>query len=81
LPLSSLPEKRACAVGLTKATIGFFALAVSALAPSTILAWGNEGHQVIALIAADRLTPAARSEVAELLGGDARDSMESVSLG
>ena len=45
---------------LTKATIGFLALTASALAPSTILAWGNEGHQVIALIAADRLTPAAR---------------------
>ena len=67
-------------MGLTKATIGFLALAVSALAPSTILAWGNEGHQVIALIAADRLTPAARSEVAELLGGDARDSMENASI-
>jgi hypothetical protein len=67
-------------VGLTKAAIGFFALAISALAPSTIFAWGNEGRQVIALIAADRLTPAAQSEVAELLGGDARDSMESVSI-
>ena len=67
-------------MGLTKATIGFLALAVSALAPSTILAWGNEGHQVIALIAAGRLTPSARSEVADLLGGDARDSMENASI-
>ena len=67
-------------MGLTKATIGFLALAVSALAPSAILAWGNEGHQVIALIADDRLTPAARSEVADLLGGDAHDSMENASI-
>jgi hypothetical protein len=67
-------------VGLTKATIGFVALTASALAPSTILAWGNEGHPVIALIAAGRLTPAARSEVADLLGGDARDDMENASI-
>jgi hypothetical protein len=55
------------------------ALVVAAFAPSSVLAWGNKGHQVIALIAADRLTPAARAEVAALLGGDARDSMESAS--
>ena len=55
------------------------ALVVAAFAPSGVLAWGNEGHRVIALIAADRLTPVARAEVAALLGGDARDSMESAS--
>ena len=44
-----------------------------------MLAWGNEGHQVITLIAADKLTPVARAEVAALLGGDARDSIESAS--
>ena len=57
------------------------ALVVAAFAPSGVLAWGNEGHQVIALIAADRLTPVARAEVADLLGGDARDSMEDASTG
>ena len=67
-------------MGSIKTTVGFLALAASALAPSSVCAWGNEGHQIIALIAADRLTPAARSEVADLLGGDARNSMDSASM-
>ena len=40
---------------------------------------GQRGYQVITLIAADKLTPVARAEVAALLGGDARDSIESAS--
>jgi hypothetical protein len=52
---------------------------VSAFAPSGVLAWGNEGHQVIALIAADRLTPDARAEVADLLGSSALRGMEEAS--
>jgi nuclease S1 len=55
------------------------ALVVSTFAPSSVLAWGNEGHQVIALIAADRLTAVARTEVADLLGGDARPIMQNAS--
>ena len=43
------------------------------------LGLGNEGHQIIALIAADRLTTAARAEVADLLGGDARPTMANAS--
>jgi nuclease S1 len=35
-------------------------------------AWGNEGHRIVALIAADGLSSAARSQVARLLGPDAR---------
>lgn len=66
-------------MGSINTAIGFVALAASALAPSGVLAWGNEGHQVIALIAADRLTPSARVEIADLLGGDARQSMENAS--
>ncbi len=66
-------------MGSIKTTVGFLALAASALAPSSACAWGNEGHQIIALIAYDRLTPAARAEVADLLGGDARPTLEDVS--
>ena len=66
-------------MGLIKTTVGFLALLSSALAPSSAWAWGNEGHQIIALIAADRLSPATRAEVADLLGGDARPTMENVS--
>ncbi len=35
------------------------------------LAWSPQGHQVIAAIAAKELTPAARTQVAALLGGEA----------
>jgi nuclease S1 len=52
----------------------FFALALFA-APSPCLAWGAEGHRIVAAIAADELTPAARQDVEELLGGDASVAM------
>ena len=53
-----------------KRSTALFALAVSAL-PSTCLAWGAEGHRIVAAIAADELTPAARKQVEQLLGADA----------
>lgn len=53
-------------------------LCVSLLGSSTAWAWGREGHRIVALIAADRLTPAARAQVADLLGGDAHGEMEAV---
>lgn len=38
-------------------------------------AWGAEGHQIIAHIAARELTPGGRAEVERLLGGDAEATM------
>src|SRR5688572_19125181 len=38
------------------------------LIPSLCFAWGGEGHQLIALIAEDQLTPQAKAAVKELLG-------------
>ena len=46
-----------------------FALVLLAT-PTPCLAWGAEGHRIVAAIAADELTPAARAQVAELLGAD-----------
>jgi hypothetical protein len=37
--------------------------------PSLCHAWGGEGHQLVALIAEDYLTPAARAAVKDLLNG------------
>lgn len=37
---------------------------------ATLLAWGGEGHQVVALIAEERLTDQAREGIRELLGPD-----------
>lgn len=54
-------------------------LCISLLGPATAWAWGREGHRIVALIAADRLTPRARAGVAALLGPDVRGEMEAVS--
>lgn len=61
------------------AVIWAVVVATSPMLPSAAWAWGSEGHRVVALIAADKLTPAARAEVSDLLGGDVRTSMEEVS--
>ena len=51
-------------------------IAALLLSPSTAYAWGYEGHQIIALIAAGELTPDAKARVADLLGGpDASSAM------
>lgn len=46
----------------------FLAL-IALLAPAKALAWGAEGHEIVAAIGLRELTPAARSEVGRLLGG------------
>lgn len=38
--------------------------------PSLACGWGGEGHQVVALIAEERLTPEASAAIHELLGAD-----------
>ncbi len=45
------------------------------LLPGPAFAWGPEGHEVVAHLAAMNLTPKARAEVAALLGGEAEASM------
>ena len=48
------------------------------LSPSgPVLAWAPEGHQVVAAIAWQELTPAARTRVASLLGGEAMMVLDS----
>lgn len=37
---------------------------------SDVLAWGSKGHRIIALVAGERLMPAALAEVSQLLQGD-----------
>lgn len=45
------------------------ALALMLLVPAACHAWGGEGHQLVALIAEDHLTPQAKAAVKELLDG------------
>lgn len=43
--------------------------AIASIASASIGAWGTQGHRIVGLIAADRLTPAARDNVRWLLDG------------
>jgi hypothetical protein len=45
------------------------------LLPGPALAWGPEGHEVVAHLAARNLTAKARAQVAALLGGEAEAAM------
>jgi hypothetical protein len=51
-----------------------FSFALLAL-PSPCFAWGAEGHRIVAEIAADELSSAARAQVEQLLGADASVGM------
>jgi hypothetical protein len=48
----------------------FCILALVLLIPSAVFAWGGDGHQLVALIAEDHLTPEAKAGIHELLGKD-----------
>ena len=45
-------------------------LAGAAALPAPALAWGFEGHEIVAAIARARLTPAVRARVDAILAGD-----------
>jgi len=55
------------------------AIAAAVVMPSAAWAWGNEGHEIIALIAASELSPVAKAHVEQLLGDDAVTGMADVS--
>ena len=44
-------------------------VAVLLLLPVFCFAWGGEGHQLVALIAEDQLTPKTKAAIADLLDG------------
>jgi hypothetical protein len=48
-----------------------FLLAFLMVIPIPAFAWGPKGHEVIARIAADNLSPAAHLRISQLVGGDA----------
>src|SRR5215475_10341476 len=49
----------------------FVLLPLILMFPATAEAWGPKGHEIIARIAADNLTPAAHLRLSQILGGDA----------
>lgn len=59
--------------------IAIAAIVAAVVMPNAAWAWGNEGHKVVALIAASELSPAAKAKVEQLLGGDAASTMADVS--
>src|ERR1043165_1199737 len=48
----------------------FAALAFTAVSPTTALAWGDDGHKIVGLIAQRYLTPDVLAQVNALLAGD-----------
>ncbi len=55
-----------------------FVLALSLFTASHVLAWGAQGHEVVAKVAWQRLTPQARQEVTRLLALEPDQTLESV---
>ncbi len=53
-----------------RATVISFLISVLFLFQSKLWAWGPVGHDVVALIAQSRLSPAAKNQVAAILGSD-----------
>ena len=47
------------------------------LTPAPAFAWGAEGHEIVAGVALRELTPAARAQIAHLLGGEAMLALQS----
>jgi hypothetical protein len=45
-------------------SLSFFVL----LLPVTVFAWSGDGHQIVCLIAEERLTPETKAAIHELLG-------------
>ena len=43
----------------------------AALQPTAALAWGPQGHRLVARVAETELTPQARAQVSQLLAGEA----------
>lgn len=67
---------------LSKFTTRLFAVilaAASLLTPATSSAWGSEGHRIIALLALQHLSPAARAEVDWLLALEDGATLASIS--
>jgi hypothetical protein len=64
--------------GIVRCAAALVIMASMAL-PNRAMASGDEGHRVIARIAAERLTPEARAEVEDLLGGPAASVMADAS--
>ena len=55
-----------------------FAIVVTLLSSIDLLhAWGGQGHRLVGLIAADRLTPVAKQNVAWLLDGQTLSDVSS----
>src|SRR5258705_11515713 len=51
------------------------ALCLAVAMPANLMAWGAEGHIVVAKIAASRLSPSAKAGVKQLLGRHSLDSV------
>lgn len=60
-------------------TLAALTLASLTALPAPALAWGAMGHRLVAALAADELSPAARTEVTRLLEGEADPTLPGIS--
>ena len=64
---------------ICKSRFAFSSFLLLALVPPAVLAWGTQGHQVIALLAEQQLSSQARLEVTRLLALEPGETLASIS--
>lgn len=57
-----------------KNTLKYILAAAVVLSAAQARAWNRQGHETIAVLAAERLTPAAKAEAERILGGSLKDN-------
>jgi S1/P1 nuclease len=57
-----------------KNTLKYILAAAIILSAAEAFAWNKQGHETIAVLAAERLTPAAKAEAERILGGSLKDN-------
>ena len=57
-----------------KNTLKYILAAAIVMSAAEAFAWNKQGHETIAVLAAERLTPAAKAEAERILGGSLKDN-------
>src|SRR5690349_12908753 len=70
--------QRAARLSAVAATAGVVIVLTLLLPAHSALAWGPDGHKIVADIAESRLTPQAKAAIADLLGGTDDTSLASI---
>src|SRR5262249_54554375 len=66
--LAKKPDAKGRTMPLTRTRLIGAVICVAAVLPMNALSWGDHGHRIVALVAANYLSPKARQGVADLIG-------------